>query len=386
VKLIEEQDRIHARGQSQANNPFGMAHYVIQRMQQQFRILEPHEKPNPYAEWMKHGDDLKKSLAELPRLKDPAALARTVRDLYRVGAGGRPTTESRFFVLHEALPLAARVGEQFTFELIGLVPDVMKASGAPGLQIPELPRLQGEMLERTLFLAAHFDRREMVQQLVDQFVELLKTKPEEQRYELVNVVAAQSLRSLRKLGLQDEIDKLLRRMQDVVLGGQTVDQLRQKYRAKATGKPELWGKVLQSLLHLAGGWLTFGLTDQATAILDEAREELLGPNPAPLDAKDYTPLAQAYVAALGQGPAEAGLPRIAELFGKMDPACVQAKYTTAKFYSRFHLNLVEETILAVVSDDFALGPAGRRWLDEDEFLVRRRIHRDMRRHLDRSGL
>jgi hypothetical protein len=39
-----------------------------------------------------------------------------------------------------------------------------------------------------------------------------------------------------------------------------------------------------------------------------------------------------------------------------------------------------------VSDDFVLGSAGRRWLDEDELLVRRRIHRDMKRHLDRSGL
>jgi cellulose synthase operon protein C len=102
---------------------------------------------------------------------------------------------------------------------------------------------------------------------------------------------------------------------------------------------------------------------------------------SPLPAKDYTALAQAYVTAVGHGPADNGLARISELFQKMDPARITNSFTTCKFYSRFHLNLVEETVLAVISDDFALGSAGRRWLDEDEQLVRSRIHRDMRQHL-----
>jgi hypothetical protein len=211
----------------------------------------------------------------------------------------------------------------------------------------------------------------------------------EQQLELINVVASQCLRSLRRLQLRDEIDKLLKRMQDVVLGGQDIGKLRLRHRAKdskAAGRVDLWGKVLRSLLHLAGGWLTFGLADQATPILDEARAELLEPNPTPFAAQEYTLLARAYVAALGHGPADTGLPRIVELFRAMDPTRITNKWTTNKFYSRFHLNVVEETVLAVVSDDFALGPAGRRWLDEDEYLVRRRIHRDMKRHLTQSGL
>jgi hypothetical protein len=260
----------------------------------------------------------------------------------------------------------------------------MRASGKAGVQIPDLAKMQGELLERTLFLAAHFDRREKVQELVDQFVELLRAKSEDQRHELINVVAARCLRSLRKLGLKDEIDRLLGRMQELVLGGQSVAQVRAKYRArdaKGSARVDQWGKALQSLLHLAGGWLAFGLSEQSAQILDEARDELIGKNPSPLPAKDYTPLAQAYVAALGHGPADAGLPRIDELFRNMPPAKIENKFTSSKFYSRFHLNLVEDTVLAVVSDDFALGPAGRRWLDEDEYLIRRRIHSDMKRAL-----
>lgn len=41
--------------------------------------------------------------------------------------------------------------------------------------------------------------------------------------------------------------------------------------------------------------------------------------------------------------------------------------------------------LAVSGDDFAMGAAARRWLDDDEYLVRRRIHRDTRKSLGEAG-
>ena len=144
--------------------------------------------------------------------------------------------------------------------------------------------------------------------------------------------------------------------------------------------------VLQTLLNLAAGWLTFGLIEHAAQILDDARTELLSPSGLKLQQKDYTELAQAYVRALGHGPSDTGLSRITELFRKMDPTKVNNTFTTAPHYSRLHLNLVETVIQAVVSDEFALAEAGRRWLDDDEYLVRRRIHGDMRSNLDRSGL
>jgi hypothetical protein len=389
-RLTEELEAIHATAHGQANNPHGLAHYAISRFREQSHILEPQEKLQPYADFLRQGSVMWRELAEWPRVKNPQQLAQRIRKVYSDGPDGRgPTPEAKLFALLEGLPLSTRVGERFTAELLDCVPEAMRAGSRTGLQIAELHKKQGQLLERALFLAAHFDRREKVRELVDQFINLLKSKEDDQRHELMNVVAVQSLRSLRKLGLKEEIDNLLRQMQDVALGGQTIAQYRARYLpndAKAQTKLSLWGEVLQSLLHLAGGWLTFGLTEQARPTLEEARAELIGPTPTPLPARDYTPLAQAYVAALAAGPVEVGLPAIVELFQKMDPARITNGWTTAKFYSRFHLNLVEETVLAVVSDDFAHGPAGRRWLDEDEFLIRRRIHRDMKRHLAQNGI
>jgi hypothetical protein len=48
------------------------------------------------------------------------------------------------------------------------------------------------------------------------------------------------------------------------------------------------------------------------------------------------------------------------------------------------LRLIDTVVRAVVTDEFTLGPAVRSWLDEDEFLIRQRIHHDMRASLQES--
>jgi len=341
---------------------------------------------------------VKKALVALPKIRDTALLARTIRDLYKDGAGSKPTAESRFLILHDGLQLAARVGEAFSIELLALVPETLRGvsisaapdavrggSGGP-TPIGDLAKKQGQLLERALTLAGHFDQREIAQQIVTEFVELVRSKTEDQRFEIVNVVAKESLRNLRKLGMRDEVDRILGLFQEVVLQKQDSKQLRAKYAAK----PEQWARVLQTQLSLASGWLAYDLPQKALPILEEAKTEVLGELGAKLQSLskpiDYTRLVQAYIVAVGQQEADIGLPALCEFFRRLKPEHLNNGYSSAKFYSRFHLNITEELILAVVSDDFALGPAGRRWLEEDEMLVRRRIHKDMRVHLEKSGL
>jgi hypothetical protein len=60
-------------------------------------------------------------------------------------------------------------------------------------------------------------------------------------------------------------------------------------------------------------------------------------------------------------------------------------YTTSSHYSRLQLEVIEAAVLALVGGE-ARSDSKSRWLDEDEFLVRRRIHRDTRAALARAGL
>ncbi len=382
--VLRELEDIHKRsGSEPVNNPYKLAHYVISRIREQSDILEPHEKLDPYSEWTKSADPLKKELADLHSTREPARLADQIRKIHKNGVPGRTIKEVQFFLLHEAIPLSYRVSEAFSVELLQLVPAAL--AGGPTGGTPEandMPKKQGELLQRAMFLAGHFDRGDLIKKLVDAFSELIRSKPEEARFKLINAVAGQCLRSLKKLGMRDEIDHFLSKLRNEVLRGATTAELKKKYASK----PEMWGAVLQTLQNLAAGWLSFGLHEQAKPLLEEARNELLHPQAIKLAPKDYTELAQAYVGACGQSTSEVGLARITELFRKMDKTKITNTWTTSQYYSRFHLNLVEDVIQAIVSDDFALGPSGRRWLDDDEYLVRRRIHADMKREREKSGL
>ena len=58
---------------------------------------------------------------------------------------------------------------------------------------------------------------------------------------------------------------------------------------------------------------------------------------------------------------------------------------TARYFALTPLELLDRAVSAVVTDEFNLGPAVRRWLDDDEFLIRRRIARDLDAALAAGG-
>lgn len=378
-ELLDELEAIRKKGAKTLNDPHTIAYYVIGRMREQSTILEPREKSDPYSEWMKL-EELIQELVALPRIADPAALARRIRELYKTGLKGAATDETRIAVLSHSLRLAPRAGAEFTVELLEHLLAAMKAAHPKSALATLETRKLGRLFESALFLAAHFDRRELLQELVDGVFAVALAKPDDQRYELVNYFAGRCLASLRKVGLRDEIDRLLLRFQDEILKGHTLDQLKALHGAK----PDLWAESLQTMLNLSSGWLSFGLMDQAAPILETARAEIHGG--ARFAVQPFTRLCRAYASALGQSPADFGMPRIAELFTIVDPAKVTNTFTSAPYYSRLHLNLIEDVVLAIVSDDFSLGHAGQRWLDEDEHLVRRRIHRDLRELIRDTGV
>src|SRR5262249_35858981 len=128
-------------------------------------------------------------------------------------------------------------------------------------------------------------------------------------------------------------------------------------------------QVLRSLLHVAAGWFYVGAEDQACSVLDEASQLLYEGR---LEPKEQAALARVYAATLGHAPLGLALERIEELFGKLER--IHDLFRARSTFSLAQLDVIETVVIAVASDDFALGAAVRRWLDEDEHLVRRRIY------------
>jgi hypothetical protein len=188
---------------------------------------------------------------------------------------------------------------------------------------------------------------------------------------------------MRKLGLRDETNDFFHNLHEEVIGGTNLAALREQYLKK----PEEWYQLLQTHLTIAAGWLTLGFHDRAAPTLDYVRHELLDPQASQTySSHPYTQIVRSYVFAIGHGGCASGIVRIIDLFTKMPPQRIDNAWTGSMHYSLYHLNVIEDVILALVSDEFALGPAGRRWLDDDEYLVRQRIHADMKRERERHGL
>jgi hypothetical protein len=335
--------------------------YCVDRLRERSRVLEPGDWVDAFRgsvlTRVTGFDELSRKLVKLPDLPDPTRLAQELRFLWRKEQRGVGMPA----VVRTALEVAPRLGEGFAREALALLPRALDAAGRAG----ELGReTEYALIERGVFAAAHFDQAVPLRDLAHRLARLLASRPVDARLE---GLAGDCLRALRRVGLRYDLDRLVTRLKAWALEGRDPAELRAK-------NPEKWPSALRALLHVAAGWFLFGREGQATAVLDAARQQLVAGDP-PLPPPEQTRLAKAYAVTLGQAPVRLALGRLEELFLCLKG--VQVAGSTNSHYTIAPLELVEAVVRAVVHDDFLLGPAVRRWRDDEEFVVRQRIRRDL---------
>jgi hypothetical protein len=290
---------------------------------------------------------------------------------------GAKGAEPRARVVRAGLEAARWVGEEFALRMLDqaipaydALPEAKESSSstAAGVGNPWLNQLmeQAAFLEKALFVAAHFGRVEHIHPLVARFQRMLQGQKGPHALQALDELAGQCFRGLRKLGMRDEIDQLLRQMADLVLEGQDVKV--KEFKKEAHGPA-----ALRTLLKVASGWYYFGRDSQAEPVLQVARTILMQGD---LPAREQTQLAVSYVGAVGEAPVEVAQRRLEEVFRQLKG--IKDTYTTSSHFSVSQLDVAEAVVLAIAGDNFGMGTQARRWLDDDEFLVRRRIHKDLR--------
>jgi cellulose synthase operon protein C len=366
TQMLDDLEKLRADRKSQKeNNPQASDYaYMVERMRELSRILEPHQKVDPYRHLVAIASPLDAALADLPDVADKTDAAATVQRLLQGAAKGDRGTKDRNRIVRAGLDLAPRVGEDFALGMLAeavALYDAQAETSDPNLLMDQVVPL----LEKSLFVAGHFDSTDTLYSLVTRFRALLQRQRDAPEFRTLDAVANQCFRGQRKLGMRDEVNQLLQQTADVILRGQDLDD------AVALGNAG--GSALRSLLYVAAGWLHFGQERKAGPVLQAARSLLLRNE---LEGKEQSALACAYIAAAGQAPAKIAQKRIEEVFEGVKS--VRDSFWTNNYYSQSQLRLIEAIVSAVVSDEFTLSGAARRWLDDDEYLVRQRIHKDYR--------
>jgi hypothetical protein len=307
--------------------------YVGDRLRMHSRILEPDQGINAYRHF---GDrsDFERALAELTDLTDRNELANRVDKLLREVPKGAKGNKQSVEVLRAGLEAAPRVGEDFARKMLDQTVTAYDA-------LPEAKEMADLMepaafLEKALFVAGHYGRMESVHPLVTRFQNMLKGQKGPQALQVLIWLGTDWLRGLRKLGMRDEIDTILRQMAELVLEGQEVKAIDFKKREQGPA-------ALRALLQVAAGWYFFGRDSQAEPILQAARGVLLAGDLPP---RDQTRLAVSYASAVGQAPVEVAQKRLEEVFRQLKG--IKDTYTTSSHFSVSQLDVVESVVLAAL--------------------------------------
>ncbi len=92
--------------------------YVVDRMRNLSRILEPHQRVEPYRSNLQHHEEYAKLLAELPDIVDKKVLSDRFYHLVQHAPKGENRHEVRLRILQAALDQAPRVGESFACDML----------------------------------------------------------------------------------------------------------------------------------------------------------------------------------------------------------------------------------------------------------------------------
>jgi hypothetical protein len=365
LEQLNELRRIEPARRAESGKKTGPALcFVIDKMRETSRILEPLQKIQVYRyTWAGSGDEVEQILARLPDIMDRKELAEQIDGLFR-----RKKTSLPLYVriLRSSLEQSPRIGEEVAQHLLEQSLRAYDQSSSLPADAKERPGLEllVDLLERGLFVAAHFGRFDAVQALMARFRQLLREECESSSLSGFDRVVEMCLRGLRKLGLRDEIQELLTLMSNAILKGRNPTTLLAEKNAGALGR---------TLLPIAAGWYDFGRDSFAEPIFQAARTLLLRKELVP---PEHIALACAYAKTLGAAPLATAQERLEELFKRLEG--IPNTSSCGDYYSPAQIKFVESVILALVSDDFMQGAQARRWLDEDEYLVRQRIHGDVR--------
>jgi hypothetical protein len=312
----------------------GAERFKVDRLRLFSAVLEAQDRLDPFAAFTLGHDPRGAEFTPLRSLDDPAALAERLRALLPL-AHGESTARIAAGVL-DFLPLLA-VGDAVPLleRVLALVPAIEA-------------RERVKVLEGALLVAGQLGRTDRVRDLSGLLDLALRELPRDQlagqAESLVN-----GLRALRRVGLHDTAGALL---EGVI---------------QRAGASDPDGVVIRAAA--AGGLFGLGRLSEATHHVDAALSAL------DADIKVMQArlrLTRVIGLALSAAPRSVALERLPRLSAHLGQ--ITDMFSTNSHFCLSVISYAESVVLGYTDHQLALSKTARRWMDDAEFLVRRRIH------------
>jgi hypothetical protein len=320
--------------------------YVVEQIRELSTILEPHESTDAFSGYVRThagaGDMRGPEFAGLRGLTDTDQIGREVERLVALAVSATDENRQRLFE-----------------GVLDFLPSLPEPRAAAQISIlarslgPFAPAARASVTEKLLRAVGYLGRRDLAEPLITGLAQVLSQLSDAEATQLAQTIG-RVLRSLRRVGMHDRAADL-------------VEQLLK--RVTGTTHPALVARM-----HLAGGLASLGRAQEATPIFDATLAMLRGD----LESRFRGPLTRAYCLAAAQTNPTFAIERVPPAADKL--AVVTDSLGLNQYMCTSVVSLMESLVLGLASEELELGEAGRRWLDDDEYLIRRRVHRELREH------
>lgn len=322
--------------------------YKVDRLREVSEVLEPVERLDAISGFKRGEVDPRgDALAALRGLDAGPELSARIEDVVRGACSAATPPDERARLLDGAMDFFyALPVSQATALLEELVPSLE----------PIAPLERAWVVEEALVLAAHFGHESLIDDLSAQLARLIGEVDPGRAAEIASVLPG-ALRTLRRVGLRDRAAELLDAVVAILDGD----------------APEL----VLARAHVAGGFIYLGVVDRARPLLLRAHARA---SDETTPVMERLGIIRAVAHAVALLPAEERIVqvrRIAELLPQMTDVL-----STNTHFCLSLLHFVESLITGLVPPDRGRDGPAATYLDEDEHLVRRRIHRDLREALE----
>ena len=319
--------------------------YKVDRLRQFSQVLEPQERLEAISAFWRNNqrEGRGEELAALRSLREPAELLKAIQSRMSVAADAQLGVEERVRLIDGLLDYLPQLPESQALPLLQRFLTLGESLAA---------KHRAVVLEDALKVAGHFGRAALVKQLVLQLGNAIKEVGAEGVGEIGGLLVS-GVRSLRRVGLREEAGELLARA-STVLKGEDVP-------------------TLQARLGLASGFMYLGAFAQAQPIVDESLSKL--GRESGLIIAERIKLTRATAQALSHASTELALPGLLRVAQQLP--WITDSFNTNSHFCLSMVDFADALVLGHVGDDLTLNETTRRFLDEDEYLVRRRVHRDV---------